>query len=210
MVSSSGLMRTVSFQPSSLASGGRMIPSQPTRLRSCTSKRWKWIGCVSTPLCVIFQIWVPSVATEIGVTSTFALRQSGRVDQLAGRVHVRVQDQVLRRPRHEWHLEAEVAAHAAVVLVEGLAHLVLDRLRLERHGQRVVSAAAVGQGLEGQREVGDPSEPVQGAAVHEVGAVGRVVRALPDDDRVLARLEHAGAAELVREGRLERGQPGRR
>ncbi len=37
-----------------------MAPSQPTRLITCTLNRWKWIVCVSTPLCVIFQICVPS------------------------------------------------------------------------------------------------------------------------------------------------------
>jgi hypothetical protein len=47
-----------------------MMLSQVTRLITCTSNRWKWIGCVSTPLWVIFQIWVPSAADEIGVTSS--------------------------------------------------------------------------------------------------------------------------------------------
>ena len=47
-----------------------MIPSQPTRLMIWTSNRWKWIGWVSTPLCVIFQIWEPSVVVVIGVTET--------------------------------------------------------------------------------------------------------------------------------------------
>ena len=37
MVSSSGLIRTVSFQPSSVASGLRMMPSQPTRFSNWTS-----------------------------------------------------------------------------------------------------------------------------------------------------------------------------
>ena len=60
MMSSSGFMRTVSFQPTSFGSGFRIAPSQPTRLMTCTLNRWKWIACVSTPLCVIFQIWVPS------------------------------------------------------------------------------------------------------------------------------------------------------
>ena len=60
IVSSSGLTRTVSFHPSSFASGGMMMLSHVTRFRTCTSNAWKWIGCVSTPLCVIFQIWVPS------------------------------------------------------------------------------------------------------------------------------------------------------
>src|SRR5664279_2038841 len=36
IASSSGFILTVSFQPSSLASGGRTAPSQPTRLISCT------------------------------------------------------------------------------------------------------------------------------------------------------------------------------
>jgi hypothetical protein len=66
MVSSSGLTLAVSFQPSSFASGFLTIPSQPTRFRSCTSNRRKWIGCVSTPFCVIFQICVPSVAETMG------------------------------------------------------------------------------------------------------------------------------------------------
>ena len=69
MVSSSGLIRTVSFQPSSVGSGSRMAPSQPTRLIDCTSNRWKWIGWVSTPLWVIFQICVPSstgLRSELG------------------------------------------------------------------------------------------------------------------------------------------------
>ena len=37
IVSSSGLMRTVSFQPSSVGSGLRTMPSQPTRLSNWTS-----------------------------------------------------------------------------------------------------------------------------------------------------------------------------
>ena len=41
MVCSSGSTLTVSFQPSSSASGGTMTPSQPTRLTSCTLYRWK-------------------------------------------------------------------------------------------------------------------------------------------------------------------------
>ena len=41
MVSSSGFVLTVSFQPSSLASGGMSMPSQATRLMSCTLYRWK-------------------------------------------------------------------------------------------------------------------------------------------------------------------------
>ena len=45
------------------------------------------------------------------------------------------------------------------------------------------------------------------AAGGEAGAVGRVVGGLPDDDRVLARLEHAGAVGLVDEGAcLQLGQ----
>ena len=67
MTSSSGFIRTVSFQPSSLGSGGLIAPSQPTRLITCTLNRWKWMAWVSTPLCVIFQIWVPSVSDPIWV-----------------------------------------------------------------------------------------------------------------------------------------------
>ncbi len=44
-----------------------MMLSQVTRFSNCTSYRWKCSGCVSTPLCVSFQISVPSVPTEIGV-----------------------------------------------------------------------------------------------------------------------------------------------
>ena len=73
IVSSSGLTRMVSFQPSSEGSVGMMMLSQVTRLSSCTLNRWKWIGWVSTPLWVIFQIWVPSVPELMGwmLTSPF-------------------------------------------------------------------------------------------------------------------------------------------
>ena len=82
IVSSRGLIRTVSFQPSSVGSGGMMMLSQVTRLISCTSKAWKWIGCVSTPLCVIFQIWVPSVARGDRSHVQVADRKPARVDEL--------------------------------------------------------------------------------------------------------------------------------
>ena len=72
MVSSRGDMRTVSFHPSSFASGRMTMLSQVTRLSSWTSNRWKWIGCVSTPLCVNRQICVPSAVVEIGVALTSA------------------------------------------------------------------------------------------------------------------------------------------
>src|SRR5665648_1157091 len=68
IVSSSGLIRTVSFQPSSPGSVGMMMLSQVTRFRTWTSYRWKWIGWVSTPLCVIFQIWVPSLPSLMAWT----------------------------------------------------------------------------------------------------------------------------------------------
>src|SRR5512139_1925377 len=73
IVSWSGLTLTVSFHPSSVGSGGMMILSHVTRFSTCTSVAWKWIGWVSTPLWVIFQICVPSSAVAIGVTFTFAL-----------------------------------------------------------------------------------------------------------------------------------------
>ncbi len=41
MMSSSGFIRTVSFQPSSLGSGVMMMLSQVTRFNTCTSYRWK-------------------------------------------------------------------------------------------------------------------------------------------------------------------------
>jgi hypothetical protein len=48
--------------------------SQVTRFSTCTSNAWKWMGCVSTPLWVIFQICVPSPATAMGVASTAPAR----------------------------------------------------------------------------------------------------------------------------------------
>jgi hypothetical protein len=44
-VSSSGLIRTVSFHSSSFASGGRMTLSQVTRLSTYASNKWKYMGC---------------------------------------------------------------------------------------------------------------------------------------------------------------------
>ena len=55
-----------------------MAPSQPTRLMTCTLKRWKWMACVSTPLWVIFQICVPSPATTgPGVTESVMISVAG-------------------------------------------------------------------------------------------------------------------------------------
>ena len=62
-----GFMRTVSFQPSSLGSGGRSVPSIATRLITCTLNRWKWMAWVSTPWWSTRQIWVPSFRAPIWV-----------------------------------------------------------------------------------------------------------------------------------------------
>ena len=74
------------------------------------------------------------------------------------------------------------------------------------------------QGVEpeqGAALVCDPEVPVTAgagaaavavAAGGEVRAVGRVVVGLPDDDRVLAGLEHARTVRFVPERRLKRGQ----
>ena len=84
MVSWSGLIRTVSFHPSSDGSVGMLMPSQVTRFSTCTSNRWKWIGWVSTPLCVIFQICVPSSPVLMGVTSRLLGRLSEYSTSVAG------------------------------------------------------------------------------------------------------------------------------
>ena len=159
MVSSSGLTRTVSFQPSSVGSGGMMMLSQVTRLSTCTSYRWKWIGCVSTPLWVNFQICVPSVRRRpIGVTSDVVLRQVGGVDELRRRVHERVQDDVLRSRRGRDGLDADVARHPAVLVEGRRVHLVVDRLGLDRDAELL---AQQGVELEGVAALLiDPGEPV--------------------------------------------------
>ena len=50
IASSSGFIRTVSFQPNSFGSGGFTMPSQPTLFMSWTLNKWKWMAWVSTPL----------------------------------------------------------------------------------------------------------------------------------------------------------------
>ena len=64
-------------------------------------------------------------------------------------------------------------------------------------------------GIEGQRGVIDLHRAIHRAVGLEGRAVGRVVLALPDDDRVLPALKHARAVRLVGEGGLPAG-PGRR
>src|SRR5659263_301266 len=76
ITSSSGFIRTVSFQPTSFASGGFTIPSHPTRLINWTLNMCQWMACVSTPLCVIFQIWVPSASEPIGCAASEFLMSS--------------------------------------------------------------------------------------------------------------------------------------
>ena len=113
MTSSSGFMRTVSFQPSSLGSGGLIVPSQPTRLITCTLNRWKWMAWVSTPLWVIFQICVPSLAAH-------RRRGVGAVDDLGGRVDVAVGDGGLDGRVGERQLDPQGGVHPSVVQLEEL------------------------------------------------------------------------------------------
>ena len=100
------------------------------------------MGCVSTPLWVIFQICVPSPCTgpraviesstiSVGGSTKFC---STKVCCRAGRIG---------------QLEPELAAHAPVLVV-GRAHLVVEGLRLEGQGQR-----RAGHGLELHRPVLD-------------------------------------------------------
>ena len=104
--------------------------SQATRLSTCTSYRWKWIGCVSTPLWVIFQIWVPSVRRgDRGHVQ--AARQPGRVQDLGRRVHVGVQDDVLQQRCGARRFEAQVGGHPPPFIEVGRVHLVVDALRLQ-------------------------------------------------------------------------------
>ena len=76
ITSSSGFIRRVSFQPSSFGSGGLIAPSQPARLTSWTSIRWKWMAWVSTPLWVIFHNCVPSLVLPTGVPMSEGLNTS--------------------------------------------------------------------------------------------------------------------------------------
>jgi len=67
--SSSGFSRSVSFQPTSSVAGGLTVPSQPTRLTSCTSTMLKWIEFDQKPLSTSFQICIsPSPMMSVGAS----------------------------------------------------------------------------------------------------------------------------------------------
>ena len=118
MVSSSGCMRTVSFEPISPGSGAYFAPSQPTRLTSCTSNRWKCTGWLSTPLCVIFQICVPSPrVTDLRADLV-------RVEDFGGRLGVAEGHRGLHVGVGVGHLRAERGVHPA----PGGVELLDDRL----------------------------------------------------------------------------------
>ena len=170
IVSSSGLTRTVSFQPSSDASGGMMMLSQVTRLRSWTLNRWKWIGWVSTPLWVIFQIWVPSAPELIGLDVDVALRKVGPVDDLGRRRDVRVEQDVLPGRRRRHCFEAEVGRHPSELVEGGRVHLVVERLRLDL--DLLLRLTLEGVEPEGLTALlGDAGEPVALVGGGLVGAV---------------------------------------
>ena len=95
-----------------------MMLSQVTRLRICTSYRWKWIGCVSTPLCVIFQICVPSSRRMVAIWTSPSGRRWRRPSPRFGRLVASMSsvagltngysDDVLRRRGRRLGLDAEV------------------------------------------------------------------------------------------------------
>ena len=92
IVSSSGLIRTVSFQPSSFASGGMMMLSQVTRLITWTSNRWKWIGWrVHAVVGDLPDLGAVGARARSAGTLTSPVGQVGPVDDLRRRVDVRVE-----------------------------------------------------------------------------------------------------------------------
>ena len=122
--------------------------------------------------------------------------QADRLDHLGCRVDKRIEYQVLLRTGLDiGRLQTEVAAHAAVFLLKGLAHLVLDGLANEGDGQAErLPGTILGQGVEIEDLVEDLHKAGAWPVGLEIRAIGRVVRALTDDDRVLGGLEHASTA----------------
>ena len=164
---------------------------------------------MSTPLCVIFQICVPSVADAMGVTFTSPFgRLVVSMSSVCGNTYgcrfafVRPGGRDGRDPEERLHPPE---------LVEGRrVHLVVNGLRLEVDRQLRSSERVEGERL--ATLLTDADEPValdgrarrRAVSVRcEARAVGRVVGSLPDDDRVLDLLEYARAVRLVAEGRLQ-------
>ncbi len=85
---------------------------------------------MSTPLWVIFQIWVPSAAEEMGVTSRL-LGMPGGVQKFGCRVHVGVEDDVLQERCGAGRFQADVGGHASPLIKVGRVHLIVDALRLQ-------------------------------------------------------------------------------
>ena len=189
--------------------------SQVTRLSTCTSYRWKWIGWVSTPLWVIFQICVPSLPSLMAWTSMSPFGRLVPSMTSVGRRDVRVERDVLPRRGRRYRLEAEVGRHPAELVEGRRVHLVVDRLRFEGDLELRVRALEVVEPELVSTLLVDTGEPVALVGACRVGAVtaggegravGGVVGGLTDDDRVLALLEDATAVGVVLEGVAQRRQ----
>ena len=145
--------------------------------------------------------------------------QFDAVKHLVRRVGIPVQNHVLQACLGVGRFHPQEAAHASVLQLEGFAHLILDHLGLEVHGEPICGRRGdvwwarcgcrirIHEPVEGERCIVDLNQPRQGSVALERGAVGAVVCTLSDDDRVLPLLEHALAAQAGGlEGRLERRQ----
>ena len=135
------------------------------------------MGCVSTPLCVIFQIWTSSVFHDLG----------GRIDEV-------LEDKGLIAGIGERQFEPQLGAHPSVV-IKDLAHFVLDGLGL--HGE-VAHDGTIGL-LKADGVVRDSRYTPVRPGCGEGGVVGSVVGGLSHNDRTLPLLEDARCCRRSRQ-----------
>ena len=119
---------------------------------------------------------------------------------LRGGIDVVLEDEVGDCRIGEGRFEPQLGAHASVV-IEGLAHLVLNGFRPHRH---VAHDRAVHH-LEADGAVGDSRYAPVGPRRGERGVVGGIVARLPHDNLVLGGLEHSGGRTPCKGG-LQSGQ----
>ena len=212
-MSSSGLIRTVSFQPSSVRLGrdDDVVPGDPVEHLHVVQVEVDRVG-VHAVVRDLPDLGAVVRRSEIAWTLTSPFGRLVPSMTSVGGATYGYRMTFCRAGVARDRLEAQVGRHPPELVERRRVHLVVERLGLERDLQLRRRALQVVEPEQVVALLVDPCEAVALVGAIRVGAVaaggkrlavGGVVGGLADDDRVLAGLEDTAAVSVMLEGVLE-------